>query len=37
MSAKGNCYDDACAESFFHTQKVECTVCQPENNANDGI
>lgn len=24
MSAKGNCYDNACAESFFHTLKVEC-------------
>lgn len=23
MSAKGNCYDNACAESFFHTLKVE--------------
>jgi transposase InsO family protein len=23
MSAKGNCYDNACAESFFHTMKVE--------------
>ena len=23
MSAKGNCYDDACAESFFHSLKVE--------------
>ena len=25
MSAKGNCYDNACAESFFHTLKVERT------------
>lgn len=24
MSAKGNCYDDAFAESFFHSLKVEC-------------
>ncbi|EPI3448777.1 IS3 family transposase [Salmonella enterica subsp. enterica serovar Anatum] len=24
MSAKGCCYDNACAESFFHTLKVEC-------------
>lgn len=24
MSAKCCCYDNACAESFFHTQKVEC-------------
>jgi putative transposase len=23
MSAKGNCYDNACAKSFFHTMKVE--------------
>ncbi len=23
MSAKGSCYDNACAESFFHTLKVE--------------
>ena len=23
MSAKGCCYDNACAESFFHTLKVE--------------
>ncbi len=23
MSAKGNCFDNACAESFFHTMKVE--------------
>ncbi|BEQ14785.1 transposase [Desulfoferula mesophila] len=23
MSGKGNCYDNACAESFFHTLKVE--------------
>ena len=22
MSAKGNCYDNACAESFFHSLKV---------------
>ncbi len=25
MSAKGNCYDNSCAESFFHTMKVEAT------------
>jgi transposase InsO family protein len=24
MSAEGNCYDNACAESFFHSLKVEC-------------
>ena len=23
MSATGNCYDNACAESFFHSLKVE--------------
>lgn len=23
MSGKGNCYDSACAESFFHSLKVE--------------
>ncbi len=23
MSAKGNCHDNACAESFFHSLKVE--------------
>jgi putative transposase len=23
MSAKGNCFDNACAESFFHSLKVE--------------
>ena len=25
MSGKGNCYDNACAESFFHSLKVEAT------------
>ncbi|HCI6877959.1 TPA: IS3 family transposase, partial [Klebsiella quasipneumoniae subsp. similipneumoniae] len=24
MSGRGNCYDNACAESFFHSMKVEC-------------
>lgn len=24
MSARGCCYDNACAESVFHTLKVEC-------------
>ena len=24
MSARGNCYDNACAESFFRSMKVEC-------------
>jgi transposase InsO family protein len=28
MSAKGNCYDNACAERFFHTLKVECRDLQ---------
>lgn len=23
MSTNGNCYDNACAESFFHTMKAE--------------
>jgi len=23
MSAKGNCYDTACAENFFHSLKAE--------------
>ncbi len=23
MSGKGNCFDNACAESFFHSLKVE--------------
>jgi transposase InsO family protein len=23
MSGRGNCYDNACAESFFHSLKVE--------------
>ena len=23
MSVKGNCYDNACAESFFHSLKVK--------------
>lgn len=24
MSARGYCYDNACAESFFHSLEVEC-------------
>lgn len=24
MSAKDNCYDNACTESIFHSLKVEC-------------
>lgn len=29
MSAKGNCYDNACAESFFHSLKVELIHGEP--------
>ena len=29
MSAKGNCYDNACAESFFHSLKVEVVHGEP--------
>ena len=29
MSAKGCCYDNACAESFFHTMKVELIHGEP--------
>ena len=29
MSAKGNCYDNACAESFFHSMKVELLHGEP--------
>ena len=29
MSAKGNCYDNACAESFFHSFKVEAIHGEP--------
>lgn len=29
MSGKGNCYDNACAESFFHTLKVEMVHGEP--------
>lgn len=25
MNAKGNCYDNACAQSFFHSLKFEST------------
>ena len=28
MSGKGNCYDNAACESFFHTLKVECVYQQ---------
>lgn len=29
MSAKGCCYDIACAESFIHSMKVECIYGEP--------
>ncbi len=28
MSAKGNCYDNACVESLFHSLKVEAIHCE---------
>lgn len=28
MSGKGNCYDNAAMESFFHTLKVELVYCE---------
>lgn len=32
MSGKGNCYDNAACESFFHTLKVECIYQQSFQN-----
>ena len=32
MSSKGNCYDNAACESFFHTLKVECIYQQSFQN-----
>ena len=32
MSGKGNCYDNAACESFFHTLKVECVHQQSFEN-----
>lgn len=29
MSRKGNCWDNACVESFFHSMKVEATQDEP--------
>ena len=29
MSRKGNCWDNACAESFFHSLKVELLIGEP--------
>ncbi len=28
MSRKGNCWDNAVAESFFHTLKTECVYLE---------
>jgi len=33
MSGKGNCYDNACAESFFSTLKGECADSVFESRA----
>ena len=32
MSRKGNCWDNACAESFFHSLKVEALYGEPPMN-----
>ena len=32
MSGKGNCYDNAVAESFFHTIKTECVYSEVYNS-----
>ncbi|MCA0952436.1 integrase core domain-containing protein, partial [Shewanella chilikensis] len=32
MSRKGNCWDNACAESFFHSLKVEAVKYEPIMN-----
>ena len=29
MSRKGNCWDNACVESFFHSLKVEAIHSEP--------
>ncbi|WP_281946871.1 IS3 family transposase, partial [Vibrio parahaemolyticus] len=29
MSRKGNCWDNACVESFFHSMKVEAIQYEP--------
>ena len=34
MSGKGNCWDNACAESFFKTLKVELDVLEGRHNRN---
>ena len=33
MSAKGNCYDNACAKSFFHSLKVDEALERLQPNA----
>jgi transposase InsO family protein len=35
MGAKGDCYDNACAESFFHTFKVEWLYDEPLRSRRD--
>jgi|TARA_B110000879_G_scaffold202958_1_gene279976 transposase InsO family protein len=32
MSRKGNCWDNACVESFFHSLKVEAVHDEPLRN-----
>ena len=32
MSRKGDCWDNACAESFFHSLKVELIMGEPLKN-----
>jgi transposase InsO family protein len=32
MSRKGDCWDNACAESFFHSLKVELLIGEPLQN-----
>ena len=34
MSAKGNCYDNACAETFFHSLKIEAILGESLLNRN---
>lgn len=35
MSRKGNCWDNACVESFFHTLKLEMIFNEPIRNPKD--
>jgi transposase InsO family protein len=37
MSRKGNCYDNACMESFFHTLKTECVYSCSYHTRNQAI